>query len=169
MVCTISSDLLENIEKDELVYFSDLLMVFTNKSNSHKVAKDKNNLIFEKYENIEKNLEYIKLWLELMSFTPSSFEKIDVNLEGINCNEHFFVELCKNTIGERKMIVYSLQSIKKFELNSNTLEKDGIEIEVLDRDTAKELLSSKTIINGDIITNSQVAKQGSKIIKSENK
>lgn len=168
MVCTISSDLLENIEKNELIYFSDLLMVFTNKSNNHKVARDKNNLVFVKYENIKENLEYVKLWLELMSFTPSSFEKIDVDLEGIECNESFFVELCKNTNGERRMIVYSLQNIKKFELNSNILEKDGVEIEILDRDSAKELVSKKLVVNGDIITNSQVAKEGSRIIKSEN-
>jgi hypothetical protein len=167
MVCTISSDLLENIEKNELIYFSDLLMVFTNKSNNHKVTRDKNNLVFVKYENIKENLEYVKLWLELMSFTPSSFEKINVDLEGIECNESFFVELCKNTIGERKMIVYSLQNIKKFELNSNILKKDGVEIEILDRDSAKELVSEKIVLNGDIITNSQVAKEGSTIIKSE--
>jgi hypothetical protein len=168
MVCTISSDLLENIEKNELIYFSDLLMVFTNKSNDHKVARDKNNLVFVKYENIKENLEYVKLWLELMSFTPSSFEKIDVDLDGIECNESFFVELCKNTNGERKMIVYSLQNIKEFELNSNILEKDGVKIEILDRDSAKELVSKKIVVNGDIITNSQVAKENSRIIKSEN-
>ncbi|WGH74639.1 hypothetical protein P8625_11130 [Tenacibaculum tangerinum] len=168
MVCTISSDLLENIEKDELIYFSDLLMVFTSKTNDHKVTKDKKSLVIEKYENIKENLEYVKVWLDLMSFSPSSFEKIDVDLDGIDCNESFFVELCKNTNGERKMVVYSLQNIKKFELQSNTLEVDGIDIEILDRDTAKKLISNKTVVNGDIITNSQVAKENSTINKSKN-
>jgi len=172
MIYTISSDLLENIEINELIYFSDLLMVFSKKSNSYKVTRDKNNLVIKKYSDIENNAEFIKVWLDLMSFSPTSFEKINIDLSNINCTETFFMELCKKTQGNKNLIVYSQQNIKKAIVTNNKLKYNDVELNVLDRDMAKNrLIQATTVTNigGDFISNSQVAKNGSKIIKSENK
>jgi hypothetical protein len=70
-VYTISPDLLRNIEKDEGVYFTDILFVFAQRTNSFKVSKDKNGEVINSYLAIEENGETIKTWLDLMSFKPS--------------------------------------------------------------------------------------------------
>ncbi|MCL3781387.1 hypothetical protein EMN47_13435 [Prolixibacteraceae bacterium JC049] len=172
MIYTISSDLLENIGSDELIYFSDLLMEFSNKSNSYKVTRDHKNLVIDKYTSISNNSEFIKVWLDLMTFTPSSFEKINVDLENIDCAETFFMELCKETIGNKNLVVYSHQNVRKVEVSDNKLVYNGITLNVLDRDMAKNRISNKastTHVEGDYISHSQVVKDNGKMNKSENK
>lgn len=169
MVCTISTDLLKNIGGDELVYFSDLLMVFAHKQNDHKVTQDHEGVVIDKYTAVTENLEYIATWLKLMSFSPSSFEKIniDVDQETKDCDESFFIELCKATKGEKNLVVYSMQNIDTVDLEDNKINCGGYTIDVLDRDAAKAIVSVNTVIKGDFIKDSQVAKGKGKISKSK--
>lgn len=39
-VYTVSPDLLRNVEKDEGIYFTDILFTFTQRTNSFKVSRD---------------------------------------------------------------------------------------------------------------------------------
>lgn len=167
-VYTISPDLLKHIDRDEGVYFTDILFVFTQRNNPFKVAKDKDGHVIDAYQRIDKNSEVIKTWLDLMTFKPSTFETIDVNLGEIDCEETMFVKICKETKGQNKLIVYTIQNLKKFECQESIIYFEDTAIQVLDRDVAKgELLVVEK--KGDNYYNSQVAKEGSQIIKSQNK
>jgi hypothetical protein len=166
-VYTISPDLLRNIEKDELVYFTDILFIFTLRSNPYKVSKDRNGDVIDSYEAIKENGETIKTWLDMMSFKPSPFEIIDVDLSNISCEETKFMKICKETKNQNKMILYSQQNLINHECNNSLVFFEKTVITILDRDEAKLELS--TIINqGDTYINSQVAKGSSKISKSKN-
>ncbi len=72
-VYTISPDLLKNIDKDEGIYLTDILFVFTQRTNPFKVSKDKNGNVIDSYLSVERNVDVIKTWLDLMSFKPSPF------------------------------------------------------------------------------------------------
>jgi len=147
MIYTITPDLLENIADNEKHYFTDILFLFTNRSCSLKVARDKNNEIISIYRNIKNNAETIKLWLDLMSFIPSRFEKINITIDDIDCLESKFMKLCKETKGVNKLIVYSIQNLYKFECREKKVIFEDIIINVLDRDDAKEELNGKNIFN----------------------
>lgn len=166
-VYTISPDFLENIEDDEKSYLSDILFIFSNRSNSHKIAKDKHGVILDVYKSIKKNPDIIKIWLDLMSFTPSGFEKIDVDIRDINCKEEMSITLCKETKGTNKLIVYSVQNIVNFECIDGFISYDGKVITVFDRDDAKMELNKKEPSISSIINHSQIA--GNDITKSTNK
>ena len=72
MVFTISLDLLENIDKSEIGYYYKILYQFPNEFNSFKVAKDRDGEIFNIYQNVTNNPEYIKVWLDFMANSSSS-------------------------------------------------------------------------------------------------
>lgn len=167
-VYTISPNLLRNIEKDEGIYFSDILFVFTQRTNPYKVSRDKKGDIISCYESIEENAFIIKTWLDLMSFKPSPFETIDIDLENIGCEETKFLKLCKATNGQNKLILYSNQDIKKFRLDNGLIIFEDIAISILDRDLARNELN-EIIKSGDTYINSQVAKNNSNISDSNNK
>ncbi|MCF6402966.1 hypothetical protein L3C95_08785 [Chitinophaga filiformis] len=166
-VYTISADLLANIEKDEGIYFTDILFVFTQRNNAFKVAKDKNGYIIDTYKKVINNGDIIKTWLDLMSFKPTPFETIDIDLSKINCDETKFLKICKETKGQNKLIVYTIQNIKNFECQDNTVIFENVAIRLIDRDLARKELM--TPLNGDVYINSQVARDNSQIIKSKNK
>jgi len=166
-IYTILPDFFSKVEKEEGVYFSDILFVFTQRGNSFKVTKDKKGEVISIYSSIKENADIIKSWLEMMSFKPSTFEKIDVDISGIDCMETKFVKICKETKGVNKLIVYTRQNIRKFKCENNILTYEGTDITVLDKDDAHIELS-KTVNKGDVIINSQVAKDGSQINKSKN-
>jgi hypothetical protein len=167
-VYTISPDLLRNIEKEEGVYFTDILFVFTNRANPNRVAKDKNGDVINSYLAIENNSDIIKTWLDLMSFKPSPFEPIDVDISQIDCEERKFLKVCKETNGQNNFILYSPQNLKRFKCVNNIVLFEETAIRVLDRDEAKtEFLPISS--TGDTYINSQVAKQNSQIVKSDNK
>jgi len=66
------------------------------------------------------------------------------------------------------MIIYSLQNIKKYKCNNNSILFEDCIISLLDKENAR--YDVNTILNrGDIIINSQVAKDNSQISDSENK
>lgn len=166
-VYTVSPDLLRNIEKDEGIYFTDILFTFTQRTNRFKVAKDKNGHVINSYLSVEKNGEIIKTWLDLMSFKPSPFESIDVDISDIECEESKFLKVCKETKSTNKIILYSQQNIKKFTCEDSVVFFEDTAIQVLDRDDARNELITVPI-SGDTYINSQVAQQNSQINKSEN-
>ena len=167
-VFTITPDFFRNIQEDERNYFSNILFVFTNKTNEFKVSKDINGEILNIYKDIKENGEVIKTWLDLMSFTPSSFEKINVDISKIDCYDTKFLKLCKETRGFNNLIVYSLQNITKFKCEENKIKFEETLISIYDRDTASiELNKNKSEIIK--IKKSQVALGGSTIKKSKNK
>ncbi|KAF2327433.1 hypothetical protein [Flavobacterium nitrogenifigens] len=165
-IFTISEDFLSNTHED-LSYLSDILFVFSNKKNSFKVSKDINGEILQIYKSIPKNGEIIKTWLDLMSYTPSSFEKVDIDLSSINCLETKFIKLCKETKGFNNLIVYSVQNIKKHQLTGKAIVFEEVDINVFDRDEASIQLNIKcdNILN---IVKSQVAMGNSNITDSQN-
>lgn len=163
---TISPDFLSNVNKDEQTYLSNILFIFSNRNNSFKVAQDKNGEVISIYQAIQQNADIIKTWLEFMSFSPSTFEKIDVDISNIVCMETKFVKICKETKANNNLIVYSTQNISKFICLDKIINYEGVNIRIFDRDDANLELNRNT--NNTYITNSQVATNGSKIIKSKN-
>lgn len=166
-VYTISPDLLRNIEKDEGIYFTDILFVFTQRSNPYKVSRDKNGEVINCYESIEENAFTIKTWLDLMSFKPSPFETIDIDISRIDCEEAKFLKLCKETKSQNKFILYSQQNLKKHDCEDRVVMFEDTAIMVYDRDLARQELCE--VKSGDTYINSQVAKDNSQIYKSKNK
>lgn len=167
MVYTLSPDFLQNLEEEDGIYLSDVLFQFTNRHNPLKITKDNKGLIFDDYSKIAIENPHIKTWLDIMSFTPAPFVKINVDLSGFDCTESKYLKLCKETNGQKKMIIYSLQNIEKFNCENNSIIYEDCPIDLLDKDNARYELNS--ILNrGDIIINSQVAKNNAEIKDSEN-
>ena len=167
-IFTISPDLLNGIEEDEQVYFTDILFIFTQKNSKYKVAKDRNGEILDRYRGIEKNADTIKVWLEFMSFKPSKFEKVNIELSDIACEETKFFHLCANTKNSKEIIMYSKQNIKKFECHNDIVNYNNISVKVFDRDEAKSLFFESITIQNNY-NNSQVANNVSTITDSNNK
>lgn len=167
-VYTVSPDLLKNIDKEDGIYFTDILFVFTQRGNPFKVAKDKNGNVIECYKRISINGDIIKTWLDLMTFRPSPFETINVDLSAIQCEETKFFKVCKETKGQNKLILYSIQNLQKYSCRDSIVMFEDVGIQILDRDIARNelLVASK---GGDTYINSQVAQGNSQISKSQNK
>lgn len=168
MVYTLSPDFIQNLEEEDSIFITDVLFKFISRANPLKIAQDNGGSVIDDYAKIAATNQQIKTWLDLMSFSPSPFSKVDVDLSSINCHETKYLKLCRETIGFKKMIIYSLQNIKKHECNNNSILFEECVIAVLDKENARYDLN--TILNkGDIIINSQVAKDNSQITDSENK
>lgn len=163
-VYTVTADLLRNLHAKEgsAIYIADVLFVFTNTLSSHKVAKDKYGESIKNYNQI--NDDTIKTWLDLMSYQPSQFEEIDVDVRGYD-EKHVFLKICKETMSENKIIFYSKQSIYGCDCQSNLIEYEGKKLTVMDRDDVRrELNLSPNTIS---ITSSVIASNGSKISEVE--
>lgn len=166
-IYTISPDLLENIEDNDIRYLSDILFVFSNKTNTYKVAQDKHGHIIDVYRSIKKNPDSIKIWLDYMTNSPTKFEKIDVDIQNLDSNEGKAIKLCKETKGSNKIIVYSIQNITLCECKDNKIQYEGKSLIVLDRDDAIAELNKKEGNTNINIAHSQVA--GGNIENSTNK
>lgn len=152
----ISLDFLENIKPENLHYLSDILFIFTNTNNDYKVAVDSGNEIWSMYHKVENNAEYIKIWLDLLTYIPNCTETINVDLKSVENVEDKFLELCANIRGKRQMIVYSKQNISlEVDCNDN-VEYQGKKILLLDKEQARLILNDRNIINNNFI-NAQVA------------
>jgi hypothetical protein len=168
MVYTISPDIIRSIEKDEMYYFTDLLYVIAQRKSPFKIAIDNKSIVIEDYKSIDNhNRHLIKSWLDLMSFKPSPFEKVNIELKGINCEETRYLTLCKNTVSQQKIIFYSKQNINRYKCVLDIIDFEETEIKVLDKDDAIQEFSNSE--KGNIhIEKSQIALDGSQIIKSKN-
>ena len=169
MVYTLNKEIFERIEKDELYYFTDLINVFSQRENPYKVAIDNNGSVLDDYSSIENhNRPFVLAWLEFMSYKPTPFEKIDIDLTEIKCIETKYLTLCKTTKSVNRMIVYSKQDIKVYECHNDVINFQDKAITVLDKDTAvKELKDGQTKDITQIIS-SQVAMGASQINDSNN-
>ena len=167
MVYTLSPDFIQNLEEEDSIFITDVLFQFSNRENPLKIAKDNSGSVIDDYSKIAAKNQQIKTWLDLMSFSPSPFSKVDVDLSSFDCHETKYLKLCRETNGLKKMIIYSLQNIKKHQCDNNSILFEGCKIDILDKENAR--YDVNTILKkGDIIINSQVANNISQIIDSEN-
>jgi len=143
MIYTISLDLLKNIEK---YYYSEILFQFSNGKNGFKIAKDKDNEIFEIYGRVKRYSEYIKIWLDLMSYSKCSFETIPVSIKDENNDDEKLLKLCSHVAGSKKMVVYSLQNLPYPIDADKCIEYNGNKIRLLDRDEVNVLFPALTVI-----------------------
>lgn len=146
MICyTLSDCVLKNISADPIIkeITTDLLMVFPQKNNPHKVVVDREGKIIDIYTSIiEANNPGIMYWLQLMGDSPNSWEPIDVeNLNNVTKNEDIFLKVCSQT-EDRMLIVYHHNGWTRGQYYSKrNISYDGIPIRVLDRLEAMKLLS----------------------------
>ncbi|WP_075343282.1 hypothetical protein [Tenacibaculum agarivorans] len=169
MVYTVYCELLERIKKEELFYFSDLLNLFASRENDNKIAVDYDGKILEDYASIDNhNSSFIACWLELLAHNaPTSLENIEIELEEITCNEEKYLRLCKETVSQKKMIVYSKQNIKEHQCINDIIIFEEEEINILDKDNAlREINNSNSVINN--ISNSIIAQNNSSVNNSKN-
>lgn len=164
-IYTVSLNFLENLEPSEMSYLGCILFCFTNEQHPDKLAVDKNKVILDKYKEVvhERFADIIRSWVDMLSYVPSSMEKIDVDLRDITNKEDLCLELCSNINGTKKMIVYSMASLNSIIDGDNCITYNGHKIKFLDRDEAKRVLNENIVYN---ISNSQVA--GRDIKKSSN-
>jgi hypothetical protein len=166
MACyTLCNCLLSNLELDKK-YITDVLMIFPQQSNAHKIALDKSNMILNMYAQIAEKNEIIATWLSLMSMKPSSFETINVDVSKEPSEDEVFLKVCSSTKSQQKAIVNSHE--RWINYKGKIIMYNSVQVTVYDKDEAiVELtpLSSNTIINA---TNSTVATDSSKIEDSKN-
>lgn len=166
-VFTVSADFIKNIQRDSLFYFADVLFLFPQTYNDYKVAVDSKGVVLEIYEKIDTNKEFIKVWLDLLANNRGSMEVIDANIEAIPDDYKKFLKLCIETNGSSQLIVYSKQSLKQYPVSGDRVSFEGFEIILFDRDQIRSHLNQK-VTNQINISGSQIATQGSSIVKSNN-
>lgn len=109
MICyTLSDCVLKNISSDpkKKEIISNLLGVFPQTNNPHKLVIDRNGKIIDIYAEIteEPGVHY---WLQFMSDYPSSWEAIDVdNIHEATNNEEIFLKVCSQT-SDKLLIAYN--------------------------------------------------------------
>ena len=148
-----------------------ILFQFANGKNGYKVAKDKDNEIFEIYRRVRKYPEYIKVWLDLMSYSKCSFETIPVCIKHELTDDEKLLKLCSYVVGSKKMVVYSLQNLPYPIDVDRCIEYNGNKIKLLDRDEISIILNSNVVMNNQLnisgnVENSIVA--AGNVIDSEN-
>ncbi len=164
-IYTVSLNFLDNLETSEMSYIGSVLFCFTNNQHPDKLAVDKNKIILNKYIDVvdSRFADIVRSWVDMLSYIPSSIEKIDVDLTGITDNEEICLALCSGINGTKQMIVYSMAALKTDIDNDNCVSYHGHRIKILDRDEAKRVLNENIVYN---ISHSQVA--GRDIKKSQN-
>lgn len=166
MIYTISLDFLENIEEGEEHYYTSILFQLANEMTPFKVAVDRDMMVLEFYKNVKKHPEIIKSWLEHMSYSPSSFERISVDLSVESNMDNMLMKLCSAVNGNKQLIIYSKQNIPLEVDCNNCVEFQGKSIKLLDKDEARIKLNIMSFINNSYV-NSQVA--GGNLIGAINK
>lgn len=164
-IYTVSLNFLENLEQSEMSYLGCILYCFTNEQHPDKLAVDKNKVILAKYIDVvdQRFADIIKSWVDMLSYIPSSMEKIDVDLRNITNKEEMCLALCSSINGTKQMIVYSMASLNSVIDGDNCILYNGNKIKIFDRDEAKRILNENIVYN---ISHSQVA--GRDIKKSIN-
>lgn len=163
-IFTLSKDLLENIEHK--THYCDILFVFV-QTNPFKIAIDKSNKILDIYSDLASNNSSIKAWLDLMSYEPSSYEKIDVDLTNETDHKELFIKVCRATSNQKKIIIYSHQNWNEYKYTGqNTVIYDSCTIDMIDRDEAIQAL--KLAGTNIYAVNSVVATDSSNISNTKN-
>ena len=169
MACyTLSNCILMNLNAGKK-YITDLLMVFTQESNPHKVALDKTDRIINMYEEEGGKNEYVASWLSLMSYAPSNFETINVDANSATNNEEVFLKVCSKTNSQQKLIIHSHEGWQNYNYEiDKTIIYDSKAIRVFDRDEAIHELNSP-LQNSITAYNSVIATDQSTITDIKNK
>lgn len=139
---TISLDFLENLELSDYRYFTDILFVFTNRHNDFKVAKDVNNEVLDLYKKVKKNSHLISCWLDMMSYSPTPFETVNIDIKNVSDIEEKFLKLCKHTRGNKFMLVYSLQNLSAQLDTNNCIIYNHTLIKALDKEECIQFLNA---------------------------
>lgn len=163
-VYTVSLNFLENLQPQEISYLGCILFCFTNEQNDCKMAVDKDGIILGKYRDVRKFPEIIKSWLDMLSYIPSSVERVGVDISGMSDSAEMCLALCSATNGSKKLIVYSMSSMTEQVDGENCVEYSGHKIKCIDKDEAKRELNVANVVN---IMDSQYAEGN--IIGSLNK
>lgn len=134
-------------------YYTNIFLKFT-QNNSLKVAIDNNKVIEKIYKKIASKNPFFYDWLNLMSYDPNYFEKIDIEINDSMNEEEIFFYLSKHIQGKKNIIVFTRQ--KDFTyityIDSNIVNYQGVEINIFDKDEAIfELDESKVSISGSVI------------------
>ena len=157
-------------DKESIIYFYNILSVFANDKNRHKIAIDKDGLILDRYRKVDKNRDLILFWVSsLADRQPTSkfFEQTNADISSFDNDEIMCLEICRATQGQKKLIVYSRSSCRIISVNPNDefVYRDVI-IHILDKDDASDELALQPEQKNIIIKNSQVA--GGDINNSQN-
>lgn len=162
---TLSLNFFENLQQDEISYIGDIIYCFTNSMNTAKIAVDKDNVILEKYKEINKFPEFINSWLNFISFKSSAcVERCNIDISAIHDSDEMCLALCGAINGCRKLIVYSASSFSKNIDENGCIEYNGTNISVIDKDEATIEINKH--VNNIYISNSIVA--GNNVEKSKN-
>jgi hypothetical protein len=188
MICyTLSDCVLKNLNADtqKKKIITDLLGVFPQENNPHKVVIDRTGKIIDIYNTYIDTEAGVFYWLQIMGDNPSSWEPIDVdNIEQATTNEDIFLMICSQT-EDKMLIVYHHNGWTKgrYYHKRNILHNDT-PIRILDRNEAIKLLSlseekaseeislykkdlQQPIIQTTNITDSIVAQNGSTINRAK--
>lgn len=144
-VIAVTGKTLENIEPKP--YFNEMLLVFTQSTNSYKVAIDTEGTIVDLYNSIAESNDLIATWLHLMAISPSNFEPIDkIELAKPKCECEIYILLASKIAGEKRLITNSIQDLKLYQFKgSKIIDYDSIDIRVYDKDDAlNELRNNMT-------------------------
>lgn len=125
--------------------FSDILFPLSAKYRPElKLAVDNNNEIIEKYKsylNAQFN-ELFSAWLILMTANKdTSFSVIKVDFTSVP-KEEYCLKLVSSIVGERTLIVDSIQEAGLSIDSHNQIEYEGKRIDVIDRYVARQKISS---------------------------
>ena len=146
MICyTLSDCVLKNMNTDskKKEITTDLLMVFPQENNPHKVVVDRDGKVIDIYNSIiNDGNPAIMYWLQLMGDFPKSWEPIDVeNIEKATTNEEIFLMVCSQT-EDKMLIVYHHNGWTKGKYyNKRNIMHNDTSIRILDRNEAMKLLS----------------------------
>lgn len=148
-IYTVSLNFLENLEISEMSYIGCVLFCFSNNQHPDKLAVDKNKIILNKYIDVvdSRFADIIRSWVDMLSYIPSSIEKIDVDLTEITDTEEMCLALCSSTKGSKQLIVHSIGLLESSVDASNCISYKGCTIKVLDKDEAKQLLNVNSVLN----------------------
>lgn len=167
---TVCNCLIENA-KIETKYLTDVLFVFTQQTNTHKVALDSANRILAIYERIASENSHIATWLDLMTKVPSPFERVKIDVPESVSEDELFLLVCSSTNEQRKILVYSHQRWNDCEyVEKNLMKYKEVSMNVYDRDEAIEELKEKSVSITNI-SDSIIAQENSQIseVKKFNK
>ena len=163
-VYTLSANFLEQLKQHEYSYIVSVLFRIVNTQNQYKIAIDSDSNIILKYRELTQNkfcAESIKIWLEMLTYIPSSMQKIDVDLSHINDPEDMCIELCSHVNGNKTLIIHSTSSFCKELDDNNTISHNEKTIHIIDKEEAQAQLNKSeatnivnSILAGNNITNS---------------